>query len=163
MTTILLAERGDLAALKVSRRRLHTRLLAATRASHLDFELACGANPDASAALSLRAQQLQTLASRRRVARGLRRVVAEAASAAHPFNRRRPLAREEIQAYRELIEELADLLEVGEPADPQGIAQARLLLCEGDSPLYRPRLTAALEPALQEAVDNLAVRRFALV
>jgi hypothetical protein len=74
-----------------------------------------------------------------------------------------PMAREEIHRYRELIEELADLLDAEEPADPRGIAQARLLVCEGDSPLYRPRLKGALAPALEEAIGNLASPRYALV
>ena len=48
-------------------------------------------------------------------------------------------------------------LSAPKPVDPRGVAQTKLLLRDGDSPLYRPQLTGSLRPALQQAIDSLTM------
>jgi hypothetical protein len=154
-TTILLAQGRDPYGVSVSRAGLRNRLLARARAFELDGRLAAGANPDSSALLSLRARQLESRANRRRLARGFRGRLSVSSKSPHPFDRRVPLARAEIRNCAGLIEELAERLEAPEPADPQGIARASLLLTNGNSPLYT-RATE-LGPALRKTIDQLTV------
>jgi hypothetical protein len=156
-TTILLAQERDPYALSVSRAGLRNRLLARARSFELDGRLSAGANPDSSALLSLRAMQLQSPANRRRLAGGFRGRLSASRRAAHPIDRHVPLARAEIRRFAELIEELADRLDAPDPADPQGIARASLLLREGNSPLYTGAAAGELGPALRRTIDQLTV------
>jgi hypothetical protein len=156
-TMILLAKGADPFAISIARTGPGTRLVSALRASELDRRLAAGANPDSSALLSLRARQLEKPANRRRLALGLRRRLSASLGAPHPTDRRVPLARAEIRQSAELIEELAALLEAPQPADPQGIAQASVLIGEGNSPLYRQSQRGVLAPALRRVIDSLAL------
>jgi hypothetical protein len=105
--------------------------------------------------LSLRAEHLVRPAGRRKVARAFRRLLSNARRTPHPIDRRIPVARTEIVECRELIEELASLLESGLPTDAASIARANLLVCSGGSPLYRPGVSGALEPALHAVIDAI--------
>ena len=60
------------------------RVAARVRATRLDRYLAAGVSPDSSAALALRAQALVRPSMRRALARGVQRLLAEAASEAPP-------------------------------------------------------------------------------
>jgi hypothetical protein len=156
-TTILLSHDAARRSVSIHRPTAPTRLLARLHSVDLDRRLADGASPDSSALLSLRAQRLQSLASRRALALGFRRRLAAARREPHPFDRQVPLARAEIQRNAKLIEELAARLEAHEPADPQGIARGSVLLCDGSSPLYRRSSETQLGQALQRAIDELTL------
>jgi hypothetical protein len=156
-TTILLSHSAGRRSVSIHRPTASTRLLARVHSVDLDRRLANGASPDSSALLSLRAQHLQSPSSRRALALGFRRRLAAARRAPHPFDRRVPLARDEIRRHANLIEELAARLEAREPADPRGIARGRVLLCDGSSPLYTGSSEAELGQALQRAIDELTL------
>jgi hypothetical protein len=155
MITILRANGEDLDTVSISRSGLRARLRAWCTGTELDSRLARGASPDASVPLSLRAQRLMRPKNRRCIARGLRRAASSALASPHSGQRGVPLARAEIRECAALIEQLAGLLDDGQPVDPRGIARAELLLSEGDSPLYRVASRERLEPALRRAIDDL--------
>lgn len=157
MTTVLITNGVDPDALCLSRCQLRLRLLAWLRSSELDELLASGVSADSSVLLSLAAHSLHSAVTRRRLARELRRVVAESARTHHPFDSPLPLARAEIQRSQDLIQELADALECSKPVDQRGVAQAKLLLRYGDGPLYNPQSEGSLRECLQEAIDSLSV------
>ena len=154
-TTILLSRKDDSYTLSLVRCPPGARLLARLRSYELDSRLASGESPDSSMLLSLRAQHLVRPAGRRSVARALRRLLSSSRRTPHPIDRRIPVARAEIFECRELIEELAALLESGLPTDAASVARANLLVCSGGSPLYRPGVTGALEPALLAVIDAI--------
>jgi len=111
------------------------RLLAWLHSPRLDFALAAGASPDATVALSLRAQTLVRTRARRALAQAARRVLAEAAqpSAAHvPV----PVCRDRVQDCAPELEDLIHRLLAPGPVAAQGIAQASALLTDATSPLY---------------------------
>ena len=156
MSTVLLADPADPDTLVIRRTTLRERLFARLHAFTLDLSLARGSSPDSTVALSLRAQTLHSVARRRQLARSFRRVLAGASTEAHPFDPSAPLARQEIEESRELVIEIIDLLESDGPVDARGVAQARLLITEGSSPLFRPSVTGVLEPSLRQVIDALA-------
>ena len=109
------------------------------------------------ALLSIRANRLLSAVTRQTLARALRRLVDHCARPHHPFDSPLPLARAELLSSTDLVQELADALECSEPVDTRGIAQAKLLLHDGGSPLYRPQVAGSLRASLQEAIDSLSV------
>jgi hypothetical protein len=155
MITILLANGEDLDTISISRGGLRARLRTWCAGTELDCRLAQGASPDSSVPLSIRARRLMRPKNRRCIARGLRRVASSASASPHPGQRQVPLARAEIRECSRLMEELAGLLDGGQPVDPRGIARAELLLSEGNSPLYKAASGERLEPALRRAIDDL--------
>jgi hypothetical protein len=141
----------------VSRRRLRiSRVAAFVRADAVDEALAAGVSPDAGPALSLRARILLRQPLRRRLARQLRDVIKRAERPRGLWDPTVPLAQGAINANRDEIAALARRLESTEPVDARGIAQLRLLLCKGASPLYSPATSDQLDEALErigEALD----------
>jgi hypothetical protein len=105
--------------------------------------------------LSLRAQHLVRPAGRRSVARAFRRLLSNSRRTPHPIDRRIPIARAEIFECQELIQELIALLESGPPTDAASVARANLLVCSGGSPLYRPGISGALQPALHAVIGSI--------
>jgi hypothetical protein len=158
MSTVLIADRFDPYALSVQRCSPWTRLRARIGSFELDVSLAEGASPDSSVPLSLRARALHSSAKRRRLARSFRKLVAKSYEPRRPFESHVPLARSEIVESQALVEELIELLESGDPLDVTGIARAALLLTESSSPLYRPSVAGALEPALTRVIETLATQ-----
>jgi hypothetical protein len=130
--------------------------LTARWAKHrLGDQLARGKSPEDRAPLTLRAQALGELAWRRAIARQLRRVVDDARR-----RRPQPLARvqisyEQVLAAAPELEELADVLATPGVLAARGLAQARLLLCDGASPLYLRSMPTALRTAVEAALDSL--------
>lgn len=159
MTTVLITNGvdPDVLCLERCRLRLRLRLLARLRSNELDQLLACGVSADTDVLLSINAHTLHSAVTRKRLARELRRIVDDSARPYHPFDSTLPLAQEEIRRSQDLLRDLADALECSEPVDPRGVAQTKLLLRDGDSPLYRPQLTGSLRPALQQAIDSLTM------
>ncbi|HET8820102.1 MAG TPA: hypothetical protein VFM57_01020 [Thermoleophilaceae bacterium] len=107
------------------------------RARALDDQLAFGADPMQSDELSLRAGQLGSPKTRRRLACALRGVVALAGRDAYPIAvAAPPIRRAEVRANRVVLLELAERLCSSEPAGAQGLAIASKLIGDRRSPLY---------------------------
>ncbi len=119
-------------------------------ATRLDRELAGGADPGADPALELRARRLLTLASRWRLADGIETIVSRAADTPS-FSSRVPLRRAAILGARPEIESLIAELSADHDCSVRGIALVRLLLTDGDSPLYRRGPDGELLAAIREA------------
>ena len=109
----------------------------------LDHELGDGRSPHCDPQHALRAAQLQDMRTRRRLARGLRDVLA-AAYAPPRVTDIVPLQRAAIRAAAPSLELLARRLTAPEPISAQGIALAEILLCDGASPLYDANAEASV-------------------
>jgi hypothetical protein len=165
MPTISLPPRGQLttaprtAPTDRSPRSVAVRAQVAARRWSLTRELSEGADPAASPALALRAEQLIADRHRHALARSLRHAVREARN---PAPRRRAFGlvrRAAVIDAADAIDVLVKRLLSPEPIAPEGAALIELTLSDGGwSPLYRAapagalrRLvvlaTAALEPA----------------
>ncbi len=140
-------------------RSLSLRTSVATHRRSLTRELAQGANPASSPALTLRAEQLTSERRRRSLARVLRRTVHEAL---HPVPRRASFGlarRSAVIDAQDAIDILVKRLCSPEPVAAEGVALIERMLSDGAwSPLYNPTpagalrqlvvvATAALEPA----------------
>src|ERR1700683_1579862 len=126
--THLLFDSGDPYTLAVHRLGPRSRLLAWLHSTELDRELARGASPDSTALLSVRATRLQSLGHRRMLASGYRGRLTVSRREARALDM--PLARAQVRACAELIEELAALPDAAHPARVAAIARAGLLLSE---------------------------------
>lgn len=116
--------------------RLRDRISSRLHADQLDVQLAHGASPDATVGLALRARFLTSDRTRRTLAGGLRRVVAEASTPPMPSVKGRGVAQRfdrgsVLSAVPEIEELRSELLAPG-PVSPQGVAQARTLLSIAD-------------------------------
>jgi hypothetical protein len=120
------------------RRRTRWALLARWHADTLDHALASGAGPYAGALLAVRAQQLTTAHSRRRLAGGLARVRRDAVDELSGFTAVVAPDRHEVAAAAPEITNLERRLRDGARVDAAGVAMLRLLLTDGESPLYDP-------------------------
>ena len=130
------------------RTRLHARAL--------DRALADGGDPDVSAGRALRASQLVDPSNRRRLARSLRRVVADSE---RPRRAVRgpviPAAPGPVFGWREALLGIADRLERPTPVNPCGVARVTLLLTDGAGPLYTRRPGHSLADAVWSIADGL--------
>jgi hypothetical protein len=120
------------------RRRTRWALLARWHADTLDRALAAGAGPYAGALITVRAQQLTTARSRRRLAGGLARVRRDAVDELSGFTAVVAPDRHEVAAAAPEIAALERRLRDGERVDAAGVAMLRLLLTDGSGPLYDP-------------------------
>lgn len=120
--------------------------------------MASGTSPDASPALSLRAQILIGAKERKRLARTIRRLVRDAQFPLTPLTPGVPMCRRKIQRSRKTLQALAERLAGASPVDARGVAQVRLLLCDSSGPLCWRSGADDLEPAVQEAIEALEVR-----
>lgn len=117
--------------------RPRERVLARLRSERLDHELACGAEPESSPLLAVRAQILVRPGVRRRLARSLRRVLFEASGPdAHPYWGKIPVRREAIAVARPSYQALVDALLAPGPVSAELVAQVKDLLTDGYGPLY---------------------------
>lgn len=151
--TLLLVDRTDPYTLTIRRLGPRTRLLASLHAHALDRQLARRTSPDSSALLSVRATQLQSVNHRRGLASGYRRRLTASRRDPHPTDI--PLARAEVRACADLIEEVADLLEAGGPTEAAAVAQAGLLLSDPTSPIYVKGRDEELHEALRRVIAHL--------
>jgi hypothetical protein len=105
----------------------------------LERLLANGATPERNAALELRASQLLSMSSRRRLAADLRRVLARA-EAPGPRSAFSAVVIDcaGVRKVREGLLGLADLIEGHATVSPRGLALARVLLTDVHSPLFDP-------------------------
>jgi hypothetical protein len=155
---LLLSSDQDGAAVLPARARVRHRVAARLRARRLDRELAAGTAPGARPALTLRAQALGERSVRTTLAKALRHAIAEAHRPQTLSIAQVPLHRSAVRRAAEELDALASRLLAPGPVAARGIAQARLLLTDGASPLYdggateelrdvAGRALAALEPA----------------
>lgn len=125
------------------------RIAVLTRRRVLDDQLAAGVDPRSGPALRTRAAQLYRGRVRRGIARQLSRTVAAAGKASsYPFGFAR-LARSGILAEGDALMELADRLEAPRPVEPIGVALAKQLASDANSPLR-----VGAEPATLHIVDR---------
>ena len=155
MATLLLTHRSDTSYVRPHRSLVRERISARLHSWRLDHTLALGEQPDSSAALFLRAHRLIGPRCRRELAHEIRALPANARRANHPFDPHVPLRRREILDAAELLEELADRLEAPEPVDARGVAQVRVLLRDGESPLFNPGRANQLAEAFEAALEAL--------
>jgi hypothetical protein len=108
------------------------------RRDRLDEQLAGGANPESSPALTLRARQLGSDAVRSQLANS---IVAELGEAHAPnlgaFTRAGNDKRAEVREYADNLRALVARLRLDEPVDVQGAAMIARLVNDSASPLYR--------------------------
>jgi len=126
------------------------------RARELDRRLAAGADPMQSDELSLRAGQLGSSRSRRRIACALRGAVALAERDAYPVTLAAPpIRRAAVGASGGILLEIAERLLSGEPVGVQGVAIASQLIEDIRGPLYRDDAARPLSVAAFEALVEL--------
>jgi hypothetical protein len=124
----------------------------------LDARLAAGEDPLGDADLACRSEQLVSMRSRRRIARGLERLCSEQPerggfSAAIPFNRRA------VEIARPALEQLAAALRSRASIRPRGVALTQVLLTEPGSAVYRPAYPDELYEVAREALFALGPNR----
>ena len=125
--------------------------------SSLRRALAAGADPESSAQLARRAEQLTSLRRRRALAAALNRALREAEAPPAPFTAAVPVRRREIRKTRDEIEQLArDLLAPGE-VRPRGVVLVQNMLTHGESPLFTASPDGALQRAVRQARSALHV------
>jgi hypothetical protein len=135
--------------------RLRERLAARIRATRLDAELARGVAPEARAPLALRARALGEYRIRSALGRQIRRIVDDARGP-HDLGRAQvPTRRDEVLAAALELDELAERLLTPGPVAAGGLAQVRLLLTDGASPLYFRGAPEGLRGAVDRALTAL--------
>lgn len=155
MATLLVTRRSSSSYVSCKRGGLGRRVLTRLRAWSLDSQLARGACPDTSAALSLRAHQLIGVTERRRLAREIASVLREACRSPWMQDWEVPIYRRQVLAARTDLCELADRLLTPMPVDACGVAQVQMLLRDGGGPIYWPSQGDALQRAVCAAIDAL--------
>lgn len=118
-----------------------TRLRVRLRRDGLDRRIAAGEDPLSDADLGRRAAQLAEADTRRRIAATIDRVIDDAAGPPVPFSSKVPLARDAIVTCAPRLCQIAGRLEGNGAVAARGIAQAAMLVREGDSPLYSPQIS----------------------
>jgi hypothetical protein len=130
------------------------RISAYLRADSLDRLLAQGVPPEADPVLFLHARRLASPRTRRQLARSVRRVLDNheqpPLTAAPPRS-----ARRRVHAARQLLVELADVLDSARPVQTHGVALTRVLLVDGCGPLYRADSPRDLVVELRRVIDVL--------
>jgi hypothetical protein len=139
----------------VHRVRLADRIAARARGLDLDRQLAAGAPPESSAALTLRARALLRPAGRKRIARGLRGLVRHA-QRPPGVPAGVPLARRQLLDAAPLINRLADRLDDAGPVHVRGVALASLLITDGAGPLYSCDRSRGVGDAVEKALDAVS-------
>jgi hypothetical protein len=135
--------------------RLRERLAARWRAHILDVQLAHGTEPEAGAALALRAHALGEPRMRKLLARGVQRVLQDARSPQRPHLARIPAGRREVLAAADELDELTTRLRSPGLLAPRGLASVHLLLSDGGGPLYARSATGELRAAVSHALEAL--------
>jgi hypothetical protein len=134
-------------------RRLRVRI----HRRRLDRELAEGCGDLHTDELALRARQLIDLGARGRLARSLRRVVADADRAAPRASAAAPLRRAVVGEWSEALEGLADRLDRRGPISATAVARMLALLSDGGGPLYSVRPTRTMADYIWWIADGLAL------
>lgn len=157
MSTLLVLDGENPQCVVPAPNRIRTWLRMHVHASALDHALAAGVSPDSSAALSLRARWLIGTSVRRRLACSVRRLLDEAQRPLAPISPAVPICRRKVLGSELMLLVLADRLAAPEAVDARGVAQVRLLLTQGDGPLYDNPQASDLEPLLRAMLSALEV------
>jgi hypothetical protein len=133
------------------------RALARMTATSLDRRLAAGEAAASDRLLAARANLIVGRQSRRRLADDWERLLTTARRSVVPRSPRLRVQSTTILAAEHHVRELVAL--IGQPVrvNPRGVARARLLLTDGAGPLYNPRRSGDLVPALQSAATTLTI------
>jgi hypothetical protein len=157
ISSLVLTDVHDTTLVRSCHTRLRDRLVAWLCTWRLDSELAGGACPDASPALSLRASRLIGPRTQRKLAAEIREVLSETKRRPHRLKGARVSALS-MERSSPALEALANRLSREGPVDSVGIARVRLLLRDGTGPLYNDLVTETLETSLQAAMDSIDPR-----
>ena len=130
---------------------LTVRLSVLARRSDLDQRLAAGGDPRSDPALELRATQLCKVRARRAIATRLRRIIDAARNGSDGPLGIGPVAQSEVLAEADALTDLAIRLVATRPVNPMGVALAKVLVSDPDSPLR-----VGAEPATLYTVVRLA-------
>jgi hypothetical protein len=128
-----------------------TTLSVLARRSDLDHRLAAGADPHSDPALKLRAAQLCRVRTRRAIAARLRGMIDAARNGSDGLLGVGRVARGEIVAESDALADLAVRLVATRPVNPMGVALAKVLVSDANSPLR-----VGAEPGTLYAVARLA-------
>jgi hypothetical protein len=134
---------------------LRERLAARWRAHMLDAQLARGVEPEAGAALALRAHALGEPGMRKVLARGVQQVLEDARSPQRPSPARVPVRKDEVLVAADQLDELATRLRSPGMLASRGLASVHLLLSDGRGPLYARGATGELRAAVSDAREAL--------
>jgi hypothetical protein len=118
-----------------------TRLRVRLRRDGLDRLIAAGEDTHGDADLGRRAAQLTERDTRHRIAATIDRVIDEAVEPPAPFSAKVPLARGAIVNCAPRLCEIAGRLDGDQEVAARGVAQAAMLVREGDSPLFTPQIS----------------------
>jgi hypothetical protein len=122
----------------------------------LDSQIAGGVDPSSSAELTLRAWQLVQPASRRRLARALRRTVIQAHERrVNGFSSIVPISRQAVTQCSQGLLGVADAIEQFDHVNACGMARALELITDGTGPLYNPATEYLLGTAVWSISDGL--------
>lgn len=146
-------------ALVVRRAGLVARLTAHCRKATLDRALANGASPEASVALELRARTLVSTTTRLALLSNVETLVTITHRPAPLGSRWAIVSTPRVRRVATDLDRLAAALSEPRPAAVRGIALVRMLLTDGDSPLYGSPVSSVedLQRAIQLAIDHLRV------
>ena len=132
------------------------RLTARFMAGRLDRSLAAGTSPESSVLLAIRAEYLVRPRTRRTMASSLQRILAECLRNPRLPRTHPPLcSRPRVVDAAVEIQELIGRLSAPCPVPACGVARVRLLLTEGNGPLYVGGRTGDLRQSVRSAVDAL--------
>ena len=128
-------------------------LLARLDGFELDHELARGDDPRSGPLLATRAEQICRYKERKLFARRLEEVAR--GELRHDMGTSLRPSRGAVRAARSDLLALAEQLGRPGPANPQGVARARLLITDGSGPLYPPGRYRTLTVLVRRARDEL--------
>lgn len=128
------------------------------RGAELDRRLAAGEDPWGSDALALRARRITTARSRAHVANGLAGVLRSARAGRHGFSAAVAPHSPDVLEAGVVIAAIERRLRAPEPVAACGVAMVRLLLIDGNGPLYRPGDPGALGSRMRAAAAALRAR-----
>ncbi|MBN1528978.1 MAG: hypothetical protein JW895_07950 [Thermoleophilaceae bacterium] len=117
----------------------------------LDHRLAAGESILSSAAHARRANQLTSPRRRRTLAKGLRRVVADAEHPRRSLSSAVPVQRGAVLHARAGIERIVARLESDDAVALAGVAQVQLMLTDAGSPIFDPHPSGDLDELVERA------------
>ncbi|WP_237568119.1 hypothetical protein [Mycolicibacterium lacusdiani] len=116
-----------------------------------DCELEAGVDPEPGSALQVHGARLSSDTERADLAHALRVVLYDAETGTSLRHGRVPIRSDAVRRAADLIEGVIDRLESPSPARVRGVARLRILLADGQGPLYRSdrgSVTAAMRGVL---------------
>jgi hypothetical protein len=139
-----------------SRPALRLRLRVLLHRATLDRQLSDRRPAGAREDRALRARQLADVGTRRQLARSLRGLITDSElPATARLCSAVPVCRGAVLPWRQALLGLAERLERSEPVNPCGVARVRLLLTDGDSPVYDPYPARSMSEAIWWIADGL--------